>query len=258
MHLLLGHPGDSCCAGVLARLAARGLPARIVASPLAPPARLAWRLDDDGLTSRLELGRRADAEIAGVLVRGTGWLDPAGWDARGSRLHAGGDARRDPRLARGPALPGHQPPLGGTLVPRPRLAPRLAPAPAPLRPAGPRAARHQRSRRGPRLRPPPRGRRRRGRGLHAPDRREPAISSPTDAAWQGLADTAGAVAGLPERAARRRRRPACIVGGDDLLGRRPAARSPRARAPPVPARRRRPASTSSRSSSPRSAAASAS
>ncbi len=78
MHLLLGHSGDSCCTGVLARLAARGLPARIVASPLAPPACVAWRLADDGLTSRLDLGDDP-AEIAGVLVRGTAWFDPAGW-----------------------------------------------------------------------------------------------------------------------------------------------------------------------------------
>lgn len=78
MHLLLGHSGDSCCAGVLARLAARSLPARIVASPLAPPARLDWRLDDDGLTSRLAFDDDP-AEIAGVLVRGTPWVDPASW-----------------------------------------------------------------------------------------------------------------------------------------------------------------------------------
>lgn len=78
MHVLLGHSGDSCCAGVLARLSARGLPARIVASPLAPPARLAWRLDGSGLTSRLVLDDDP-VEIAGVLVRGTAWVDPVGW-----------------------------------------------------------------------------------------------------------------------------------------------------------------------------------
>jgi hypothetical protein len=78
VHLLLGHSGDSCCTGVLARLAARGLPAYIVQSPLAPPARLAWHLADDGLTSRLDLGDDP-VEIAGVLVRGTPWFDPAGW-----------------------------------------------------------------------------------------------------------------------------------------------------------------------------------
>jgi len=49
----------------------------MVASPLAPPARFAWRLDD-GLTSRLDLDGDP-TEIAGVLVRGTAWVDPAGW-----------------------------------------------------------------------------------------------------------------------------------------------------------------------------------
>jgi hypothetical protein len=78
VHLLLGHSGDSCCVGVHARLTARGQRADIVASPLQPPARLAWRLGDNGLTSRLELDD-GPAEIAGVLVRGTAWLDPAGW-----------------------------------------------------------------------------------------------------------------------------------------------------------------------------------
>ena len=151
VHLLLGHSGDSCCAGVLARLAARGLPTHIVASPLAPPARLAWRLDDDGLTSRLDLGdepgrdcRRPGARYGLARSRRLG--------ARGSRLHAGGAARRNPRLARRPALPRHQPsrrPHSGTAaaprssawrpllrrcgLPRPRAArsPTIPPRPAP-------------------------------------------------------------------------------------------------------------------------------
>jgi hypothetical protein len=80
MHLLLGHSEDPCCAGVFAQLEARGLPVRIVAAPLAPPARLVWRLDAAGLTSSL-YPDLADTEIAGILVRDTGWLDPAGWDA---------------------------------------------------------------------------------------------------------------------------------------------------------------------------------
>jgi hypothetical protein len=78
LHLLLGHSGDSCCGGVLARLAARGLPAHIVASPLSPPARLVWRLADDGVTSRLDLDED-QAEIAGVLLRHTAGFAPAGW-----------------------------------------------------------------------------------------------------------------------------------------------------------------------------------
>lgn len=50
----------------------------VVASPLAPPSRFAWRLDDDGLTSTL--GDVEDRSVIdGVLVRGTPWLDPTGW-----------------------------------------------------------------------------------------------------------------------------------------------------------------------------------
>jgi hypothetical protein len=80
MHLLLGHSEDPCCAAVFARLEARGLPVRIVASPLVPPARFTWRLDAAGLASSL-YPDVPDTAIAGVLVRDTGWLEPAGWDA---------------------------------------------------------------------------------------------------------------------------------------------------------------------------------
>jgi hypothetical protein len=81
MHLLLGDRDDLCCAGVLARMEARGLPARVVEAPLAPPARLVWRLDDGGLSSRYSWpGAPDNAEIESVLVRDTGRLDPAGWD----------------------------------------------------------------------------------------------------------------------------------------------------------------------------------
>src|SRR5262249_51759893 len=78
--LLLGHSDDPCCAGVFARLEARGLPARIVATPLAPPAQLTWRLDAAGLASSL-CPDAVDSAITGVLVRDPGWLEPAGWDA---------------------------------------------------------------------------------------------------------------------------------------------------------------------------------
>jgi hypothetical protein len=80
MHLLLGHSKDPCCAGVFNRLKARGLPVRIVAAPLAPPAQLTWRLDAAGLASSL-YPDAPDTGIAGVLVRDTGWLEPDGWDA---------------------------------------------------------------------------------------------------------------------------------------------------------------------------------
>lgn len=78
MHLIVGQAGDSCSSGVLARLVARGCPVRLVGSPLAAPARLAWRLDGDGLTSRLGHDE-GDEEIESVLVRGTPWVDPTGW-----------------------------------------------------------------------------------------------------------------------------------------------------------------------------------
>ena len=80
MHLLLGHSEDACCAGVFARLEACGLPVRIVAAPLAPPAQLTWRLDTAGLASSL-YPDAPDTAIVGVLVRDTGWLEPDGWDA---------------------------------------------------------------------------------------------------------------------------------------------------------------------------------
>jgi hypothetical protein len=80
MKLLLGHSEDPCCAGVFDRLEARGLPVRIVEAPLAPPARLTWRLDTAGLTSRL-YPDIPDTAITGVLVCDTGWLEPDGWDA---------------------------------------------------------------------------------------------------------------------------------------------------------------------------------
>jgi len=79
MYLLLGHSNDACCQEVHASLASHHLDARIIASPLAPPARLRWRLDAEGLTSSL-YPRLSDEAIEGVLVRDTGWLDPAGWD----------------------------------------------------------------------------------------------------------------------------------------------------------------------------------
>jgi hypothetical protein len=80
MHLLLGHSEDPCCAGVFDRLEARGLPVRIVAAPLVPPAQLKWRLDAAGLTSSLYQDA-PDTAIAGVLVRDTDWLEAAGWNA---------------------------------------------------------------------------------------------------------------------------------------------------------------------------------
>jgi hypothetical protein len=79
MYLLLGNSEDLCCAGVLDRLRALGLPARVVAAPLAPPARLTWRLDASGLRSNL-YPDLPDTSIDGVFVRDTGWLESDDWD----------------------------------------------------------------------------------------------------------------------------------------------------------------------------------
>jgi hypothetical protein len=79
MHLLLGHPDDLCCAGVFARLQARGLKVRVVSEPLAPPARLTWRLEAGAVTSSL-YPDVPDTEIAGILVRDIAPLDPQDWD----------------------------------------------------------------------------------------------------------------------------------------------------------------------------------
>ena len=79
MHLLLGHPNDLCCAGVIARLEARGVAFRVVPEPLAPPARLTWLLEDAGVTSSLYPGI-PDTEISSILVRDIGLLDPESWD----------------------------------------------------------------------------------------------------------------------------------------------------------------------------------
>jgi hypothetical protein len=85
MYLLLGSPHDLCCAGVHAALAARGSPAHIVENLLSHPARWSWWLDSERSSSQLAWDDRtplADDEIEGVLVRDTGWLDPAGWQPK--------------------------------------------------------------------------------------------------------------------------------------------------------------------------------
>lgn len=79
MHLILGHPDDACCTGVLAQLQARRLRVRFVTAPLEPPTRLVWRLDANGLTMRLAFDDEPAEAIDSVLVRSTGWVDPAGW-----------------------------------------------------------------------------------------------------------------------------------------------------------------------------------
>jgi hypothetical protein len=80
VHLVLGHPDDSCCVGVLAKFRERGLPACLLPDLLTPPARLTWHLDEAGLDSCLALDGVSPETISSVLVRHAGWLEPAGWD----------------------------------------------------------------------------------------------------------------------------------------------------------------------------------
>jgi len=84
VHLLLGHPQDPCCRGVLHLLEARNHPARLITNPMAHPSRFAWRLDNTESASQFAWDDEqpiADDDLAGVLVRSTGWIDPAGWEA---------------------------------------------------------------------------------------------------------------------------------------------------------------------------------
>lgn len=63
-------------------LEARNYPTRIVSNPLVHPSRLAWWLDNEQNASQLAWDEEPailDDQIAGVLVRNTGWIDPTGW-----------------------------------------------------------------------------------------------------------------------------------------------------------------------------------
>src|SRR5262249_5057668 len=82
MYLLLGSPADPCCAGVKAALEADGRPVRIVPSPLTHPTRFSWWFNSWRCASQLVWEGEpplAAEEIAGVLVRTQGWLEPQGW-----------------------------------------------------------------------------------------------------------------------------------------------------------------------------------
>jgi hypothetical protein len=82
VHLLLGDAQDAFCSRVRSMLEARHFATRVVANPLAHPALFAWRLDNAQSTSRLAWDDEppiAGDDIAGVLVAGTAWIDPAGW-----------------------------------------------------------------------------------------------------------------------------------------------------------------------------------
>ena len=81
-YLLLGPPGDVCCLEVKTKLEAIGLASRHVGDPMAGPTRFAWRFDSRLSSSRLvwdDAPPLPESEVAGVLVRWDGWLDPGGW-----------------------------------------------------------------------------------------------------------------------------------------------------------------------------------
>ena len=83
MYLLLGDRQDPLCESVRQLLAARSAPTLVVANPLMHPARFSWHLDTQRSVSRLEMDGQpplTDGQIAGVLVRSVGWIDPAGWE----------------------------------------------------------------------------------------------------------------------------------------------------------------------------------
>lgn len=84
VHLLLGHPQDPCCRGVLDLLESRNHPARLITNPMVHPSRFAWRLDSAECSSQFAWDDEppiADDDLDGVLVRTTGWIDPGGWEA---------------------------------------------------------------------------------------------------------------------------------------------------------------------------------
>jgi hypothetical protein len=85
MYLLLGDLQDPCCLSVRNELEARNHPTLVISNPLAHPARFAWWLDNDRSASQLiwdEGSLIPDDQIAGVLVRSAGWLDPTGWQPK--------------------------------------------------------------------------------------------------------------------------------------------------------------------------------
>ncbi|WP_144299614.1 ATP-grasp domain-containing protein [Elioraea rosea] len=80
MHLVLSQYRDACCEGVLSRLAARRLDARLLTTPFEPPARFTWRLDAHGVTTLLALDDGPPLSVESVFIRHVPWLDPGGWE----------------------------------------------------------------------------------------------------------------------------------------------------------------------------------
>lgn len=85
VYLLLGHIQDACCARVAGVLRARGHTVQVTPNPFAHPGTFSWRVGGDPSTSRITFADGiavTGQEIAGVLVRGTGWVDSDGWEPR--------------------------------------------------------------------------------------------------------------------------------------------------------------------------------
>lgn len=83
MYLVLGDLQDSCCLRVRDELKTRNCPVRVVSNPLVDPWRFAWRLNNEESVSELGLGEElavSDDQIAGVLVRTSGQIDPVDWE----------------------------------------------------------------------------------------------------------------------------------------------------------------------------------
>ncbi len=82
MHLLLGDPQAPFCLRVRAVLESRNFATHVMANPLVHPSRFAWRLDNGQSATRLAWDGGPsirNEDISGVLVTGTAWIDPAGW-----------------------------------------------------------------------------------------------------------------------------------------------------------------------------------
>lgn len=82
MHLVLGYPNDSCCTAVAARFEALGLSVCRLDAAFAEPARFSLDIDATGrATATLALAEDRVEQVESVLVRSSGAIDPAGWDA---------------------------------------------------------------------------------------------------------------------------------------------------------------------------------
>lgn len=84
MYLLLGGQNDECLIALLKAIRERGSEAEIVTGAFAQSARLTWTFDSSRSETRLILaGSRClnDDDIEGVVVRRSGGVERAGWNA---------------------------------------------------------------------------------------------------------------------------------------------------------------------------------